>query len=132
MATQRWVAPAPQTFAGRVVGNGHCVPFVQAASGIGHTSTWKRGELVRGGEWQPGTVIATFHPTQHHYENDTSGRSHAAILIAAQSDGLLVWDAWVGQPVHQRVIRYRGATGDNHVNDADRFYIVTTMVATEA
>ena len=131
MPLQRWVAPAPQTFAGRVVGNGHCVPFVQAASGIGHTSTWKRGDKVRGGDWVTGTVIATFHD-QGHYENDTSGRSHAAILIAAQSDGLLVWDQWVGQPVHQRVIRYRGGEGSNHVNDGDRFRVVETMVATEA
>jgi hypothetical protein len=44
------------------------------------------------------------------------------------SDGLLVLDQWRGQPVHQRVIRYRGGQGDA-VNDGDRFYVIEIEAA---
>jgi hypothetical protein len=79
---------------------------------------------VRDGSVPPGTAIATFSPAGT-YENDTTGRSHAAILIAENSDGLLVWDCWQGQPVHQRVLRFRGGSGDP-VNDGDAFHVIET------
>jgi hypothetical protein len=79
---------------------------------------------VRGGNHVPGTAIATFSKAGR-YENATDGRSHAAILIAVNSDGLLVWDQWVSQPVAQRVIRYRGGTDPKGaVNDGDAFYVI--------
>jgi len=132
MATQRWVATAPESYAGRTVGSGHCVAFVQQCSGIGHTSSWHRGGKVRDGAWLPGTVIATF-DSEGAYENHPSGRSHAAILIAVQSDGLLVWDQWINHPVAQRVIWFRGA-GDpeNKSNDGDHFYVVETVMVPAA
>jgi hypothetical protein len=53
------------------------------------------------------------------------GKSHAAILIAAHSDGLLVWDQWISQPIQQRIIRYRNGKG-KAANDGDRFYVIET------
>jgi hypothetical protein len=49
------------------------------------------------------------------------GESHAAILLAENSDGLLVVDQWLGQPVQQRVIWFRSGRG-KAANDGDRFY----------
>lgn len=43
-----YVAVNPQRLIGKSVGNGQCVAFARAAASIGHTSTWTRGELVRG------------------------------------------------------------------------------------
>lgn len=117
-----FVAASPQRYAGQVVGDGHCVAFVRAAADVPHTSSWRRGSPVRGASHASGTAIATFHD-RGHYENDTTGKSHAAILIAAQSDGLLVWDQWVGHPVAQRVIRYRDGAGSK-VNDGDMFHVI--------
>jgi glycerol kinase len=71
-----------------------------------------------------GTCIATFHD-RGHYENDTAGKSHAAVLIAVQSDGILAWDQWVGHPVAQRVIRWRQGASDK-VNDGDAFHAIET------
>jgi hypothetical protein len=109
---------------GRVVGNGHCVALVQRTSGVGHTSTWRRGPQVRGGSVAAGTVIATFGPTGR-YENDTGGRSHAAIFLAEAADGLRVLDQWVGQPARERLIRFRGGQGQP-VNDGDSYFVVVT------
>jgi hypothetical protein len=79
---------------------------------------------VRGGEHAPGTAIATFNPDGK-YGNHTDGRSHAAILVSVNSDGLLVYDQWLNQPVAQRTIRYRGLTNSkNATNDGDAFYVI--------
>jgi hypothetical protein len=123
-----FVAADPQRFAGQVVGDGHCVAYVRAAANVPHTSEWRRGDPARGSNLASGTAIATFHD-RGHYENDTTGKSHAAILIAAQSDGLLVWDQWLGTPVHQRVIRFRDGAGVK-TNDGDAFHSIETEVAT--
>lgn len=70
-----------------------------------------------------GTAIATF-DARGRYANSTSGDSHAAILLACHDDGsLTVVDQWVGQPVHQRVIRNRHGRGDA-CNDASRYYCI--------
>ena len=110
---------------GKVVDNGHCVRFAQAVvPGVPHTSHWRRGAKVRGGDIPPGAVIATFDASGR-YANAVDGSSHAAILLDELEDGLLVADQWVGQPVHERVIKYRGGSG-LAVNDGDLFYVVET------
>jgi hypothetical protein len=107
---------------GKVVGTGHCVPLVREVTGAPITTQWRRGDPVRGSGCAPGTAIATF-DSNGRYGNHTDGRSHAAILISENSDGLLVCDQWLGQPVHHRTIRYRDGQGDA-VNDGDRYYVV--------
>jgi hypothetical protein len=122
------IAAGPERFLLQVVGDGHCVAFVRAASGAPHTSAWRRGESVRTTADVPkGAAIATFDPDGR-YGNHTDGRSHAAILIARHDGGLLVLDQWLRHPVQQRVIRYRGGQGDA-VNDGDRFHVVTVADA---
>lgn len=129
-----FIARDPERYAGRVIDTGHCVRFLQVAAGVPHTSQWRSGALVRGADppVPQGTCIATFH-TDGSYENDVAGKSHAAILIASQTDGLLVWDQWVGHPVAQRVIRWRGRTdANNAVNDGDRFHVIEPASIAEA
>ena len=118
------IAENPQRHRGRVVDNGHCVRFVQVAAGAPHTANWQRGERVRGGSIAPGTVIATF-GSNGRYENDTTGRSHAAIFLAETERGLRVLDQWQGRSVDERLISFRGGDGPA-VNDGDAFYVVTT------
>jgi hypothetical protein len=43
-----YLADNPQAYAGRVVGDGHCVRFVQAAAAAPRTSAWRAGAWVRG------------------------------------------------------------------------------------
>lgn len=117
-----WIADDPSEYAGQVVANGQCVRYVQECAGVPHTSRWQPGVTVRGSGAEPGTAIATF-DRDGTYGNHTDGRSHAAILIAEQADGLLVWDQWLGHPVAQRVIRFRGGQG-RRVNDGDEFQVI--------
>jgi hypothetical protein len=121
---KEWIAGDPASYRGKVVGNGHCVAYVREATGLGHTSTWRRGQRARDGGFMIGTAIATFDAAGR-YENDTSGRSHAAILVGADPIGLLVWDQWLTHPVQMRTIRYRGGTG-SPINDGDAFYAIST------
>jgi hypothetical protein len=122
-----FVAADPHARFGTVVDTGHCMRHVQVVAGVTHSSTLRRGARVRDSDVPPGTVIGTFNSAGR-YANATDGSSHVAILLTKQPDGLLVVDAWQGQPVHERVIRYRGGEGQA-VNDADRFYIVETDTA---
>lgn len=71
-----------------------------------------------------GTAVATFDPDGR-YGNHLDGRSHAAVLLAVNADGLLAADQWIGQVVHERVIRFRGGQGDP-ANDGDAYYVITT------
>lgn len=117
-----YLAHDHQRHMGKVLGNGHCVALVRECAGLPPTAAWRRGVPVRGSDCAPGTVIATFDPDGR-YGDHTDGRSHAAILISENSDGLLVTDQWLGQPVHQRVIRYRDGNGDA-ANDGDRYRVI--------
>jgi hypothetical protein len=123
-------AKSPAHYAGKSCGNGHCVAFAREAADLGHTSTWKKGQHVRGlpADTPPGLVIATFDPDGT-YGNHTDGRSHVAILEEIQAGGLLVWDQWVGHTVSQRVIRFKGGA-DKAVNDGDQYYVVSTAAQT--
>lgn len=117
-----YIATEPHVYDTRVVDDGHCVAYVRKAAGAPHTSQWRQGEHVRSSrELQPGTAIATFDPDGR-YGNHTDGRSHCAVLIERRNDGLLVWDQWLGQPVHKRLIRYRG--GGSAVNDGDAYHVI--------
>lgn len=120
-----YIAKSPETYDGQAVGTGQCVPFLQAASGAPPTSLWTRGALVKGNlALGAGTAIATF-SDQGKYTNSMDGTSHAAIYVSQDAVGIKVWDQWLGQPVHQRVIRFRGgAGGAKPVNDGDFFYVI--------
>jgi hypothetical protein len=108
---------------GKVIGTGHCVPFVREVTGAPITTQWRRGAKVRDNpDLAIGTAIATFDPNGL-YGNHVDGRSHAAVLIAVRDNGLLVVDQWVGQSVHQRVIRFRDGSGDA-VNDGDQYHVI--------
>jgi hypothetical protein len=83
----------------------------------------KEGEKVRGADIPKGTAIATFingvYPSLPH-------GNHAAIYVEQNADGLVVWDQWVGQPVHKRLIQFRGGEGPNLSNDGDAFSVIET------
>lgn len=112
-------------YSGKVVGTGQCVAFVEEAAATPRTNAWKRGALARGNPAiATGTAIATFDPDGA-YGNHTDERSHAAIYISQNAQGLVVYDQWLGQPVHQRTIFFRDATYQGHaVNDGNRFYVI--------
>ena len=101
-----YVAENGQAFIGRVVGNGNCVKFVQAAAEAPRTTEWRPGAWVRGNKTIPaGTVIATFE-ADGTYTPETG--NHAAIYVSQDGTGIQVYDQWYGQPVHERVIRFEG------------------------
>ncbi|MDJ0839335.1 MAG: BPSL0067 family protein [Acidobacteriota bacterium] len=110
----------PGSYKGKVVGNGQCVILVQKACGVPHTSRWKEGVKVRGGNVEKGTAIATFENGV--YPNRSSG-NHAAIFIEETPNGILVWDQWVGRKVGQRLIQFKGGVGSAS-NDGDAFSVI--------
>jgi hypothetical protein len=129
-----YVVAAPKKYIGKSIGSGQCVAFARAAAAMGSTSTWQRGALVRGSVLSPGTVIATF-TADGKYENDTNGRSHAAIYLGQDATGIRVLDQWVekkvfpdgrvqrrAQPVHERLIRFQDSA--KAVNDGRNYYVV--------
>lgn len=121
-----FVSTKHDRYRGSIVGTGHCVPFVRETSGAPHTSQWRRGDPVKGGNFQPGTAIATF-DDDGRYGNHVDGRSHAAIFLAEYGNGLLVVDQWIGQAVSERTLRFRNGAGDA-CNDGDRFYAIEMIV----
>lgn len=120
-----YLAVRPEAYKDKVVGTGHCVPYVQQASGTPVTSLWKQGKHVKG-EFTiaKGTAIATF-SSDGVYTNSLDGSSHAAIYVSQDAVGINVWDQWKGQPVHQRTIRFQGgAAGVKAVNDGDAYSVI--------
>ena len=113
-------ASNPEQYAGKVVGNGQCVAFVREASGAPATNEWVQGQAVRGAPLSSGTAIATF--VDGTYPNAPTG-NHAAIYLSQDDTGLTVWDQWVGQPVHKRVIKFKGGQGSPS-NDGDKFSVI--------
>ncbi len=105
---------------GTSVGSGQCVAYVQAVAGAPLTAHWRRGQIVKESPITPGTAIATF-DDDGKYGNHTDGRSHAAIYLGQDAIGLHVLDAWVGQPVHFRVIAFGRPLP---VNDGNKFYVI--------
>ena len=127
VTTVPFISTEHDLYLGKVVDSGHCVRFLQVCAAVPHTSTWKRGMPVRGSGAGPGTCIAAFDDNGQ-YGNHVDGSSHAAILLAENSDGLLVCDQWVGHPVAHRTLRYRSGAGDA-ANDGDRFHIIESATA---
>lgn len=120
------IAIAPERYAGKQVGNGSCALYVQRVSKVGLTKGWRRGRHVRGNDIPKNTIIATFSGSPPRYPNRRDGSSHAAVFIRQEgATGLRVWDQWVGRPVAQRTIRFKGGVGTAN-NDGDRYYVVTT------
>jgi hypothetical protein len=117
-----FIVEGAEAHAGKVVGNGHCVRFLQVAGGVPHTSRWRKGAAARGATLERGTAIATFDPDGT-YGNHVDGRSHAAVVDRVQTNGIMVWDQWVGHPVARRLLKYRNGEGPA-VNDGDRFYVI--------
>ena len=117
-------------YLGHVIGDGQCVEVVKLICGCPQTALWKRGALVKGIPILPGTAIATFDPPNAElpngrYGNHEDGRSHAAVYLGQDLEGLRVLDAWLGQPCHERVIRFQGKTpGVKDSNNGDKFYII--------
>lgn len=118
-----FIASNPEAYKGKVVGDGQCVAFVKEVAGTPQTSLWREGEHVRGADIPTGTAIATF--INGRYPSHSQG-NHAAIYVAQNDQGLKVWDQWVGQPVHERLIHFRGGHTDNPSNDGDAFSVIET------
>ncbi len=109
-------------YMGKVCGNGQCATFVKEVTGAPHAGEWKQGDPIRGNtSITPGTAIATFQDGK--YQSRTNGDSHAAIYMSQDSDGIHVVDQWTHQPVHERVIHWRGGNGRPD-NDGDAFSVV--------
>jgi hypothetical protein len=121
-----FVAARPEAYAGRSVGNGHCVAYVRAAAQAPHTSAWIEGAPV----WEhadtlpTGTAIATFDASGR-YANNTDGTSHTAIFVEPAEGGIVVWDQWVGHAVATRTIRAKGGEG-LPCDDADAYAVIET------
>jgi len=77
------------------------------------TSQWVRGARVKGTSLAFGTTIATF-PTG-------SYSGHAAVYTGQNTEGIQVWDQWVGSPVSPRTIRWNGS---GISNNGDSFYVI--------
>ena len=89
--------------------------FLQVCSGDTRTtSSWGQGQRVKGSNLQFGTGIATF--TNGKYDS-----GHTAIYVGQSATGIDVWDQWVGQPVHQRTLRFDSTS---YQNDGDNFYVI--------
>ena len=102
----KYLCSATHQHQGQVIGDGHCVSLIKQCSNAPHTSLWLRGSQVlslKPGSIKEGSIIATFKNGK--YPNKSG--YHAAIYIEHTSNGIWVWDQWVGMPVHKRFIRFR-------------------------
>ena len=107
------------------VGNGQCVALVQMATHMPNTAHWRVGALVQQNLGLPaGTIIALFDPNGH-YGNHEDGRSHAAIYLGQDSQGIHVIDQWIERRVEhigsnhspqQRLIKF----DNNNSSPVDR------------
>lgn len=116
-----YIAEDPGAYKDQVIGNGECVAFVKSAAGAPATGLWTEGKKVKGADIPTGIAIATFQDGK--YQNDTGGKSHAAIYVSQDKDGLRVWDQWKGQPVHQRTITFSNGAKPPR-NDGDAYSVI--------
>jgi hypothetical protein len=117
-----FVSTTFRNYNGQAVGDGECVAYVKATARAPATSQWRRGKIVKGAmDIAEGTAIATFDP-KGHYEN-VSGKSHAAIYVSQDANGIQVYDQWRAHPVAMRTIRFNNP-GHGGSNDGDAFYVI--------
>lgn len=118
-----YLAGAVRDYLGETVGGGQCVRFVQKVAGAPVTPKWRAGPKVRGNDAiPPGTAIATF---ERDGTYTSAPGNHAAIYIGQNETGILVYDQWRDQPVHQRLIRFAGgADRKSKSNDADFYHVI--------
>lgn len=130
-----YIAKTARAYIGQLIGNGQCVAYTKKAATMPPTVAWRRGDAVKGNaDIAPGTAIATF-DSSGRYGNHTDGRSHAAIYLGQDANGIRVLDQWVShrltrtgekitvpQPVHERIIRFHKAPRAE--NDGDNYYVV--------
>jgi len=117
-------------YLGHVIGDGQCVEVVKLICGCPQTALWKRGALVKGIPILPGTAIATFDPPNAElpngrYGNHEDGRSHAAVYLGQDLEGLRVLDQWAGEhakPCHERKIWFDDKR--TNVNNGNKFYVI--------
>ena len=105
---------------------------MQAATGAPLTRFWTPGPPVKGStDLAVGTAIASFDPDGR-YGNHTDHRSHAAIYMGQDDDGIQVMDQWVGrggrhQMAHIRTIYWANQNQPGHPtnsNNGDLFNVV--------
>jgi len=88
--------------------------FAEAGLPLGLTSSWVQGPKVRGSRIPPGTAIASFRGGKYW--------THAAVFVRETAEGIEVYDQWVGQPWHKRVLRFDRAHDGR--NSGDDFYAI--------
>lgn len=120
MSRGPYLCHTPSQYEGRVVGDGACVALVAQCFGAPDSSRWKEGKRVKGASVFPGTAIATF--VDGRYPQGPAGQ-HAAIYIEQDTDGIVVWDQWPGQPIQRRKILFRGGEGPRFT-DGDAFSVI--------
>ncbi len=76
-SAKTYTCDSPESYEGKVVGDGQCVAFVMEATGAPATAAWKNGSKVHGGTVAQGTAITTFDDSGR-YKCDKTG-NHAAI-----------------------------------------------------
>jgi hypothetical protein len=124
-----YIAKNPEAYAGKVVGEdpykGQCAVFVQVAAGAPLTTLWTQGALVKGNyALAAGTAIATF-GADGKYTNRGDGTAHGAIYVSQDSQGIWVWNQWVGSNgVCKNCIYYRHGAAVPHVADGDYYYVI--------
>ena len=117
-----YVARHPEASLGRVIGDGHCVAYVERAAGAPPTARWRPGARVRGDRGiARGTAIATF-GADGGYTNGTG--NHAAIYLGQDRSGIRVYDQWRGRPVAERLIRFGGGERGSKSNDGTLFRVI--------
>jgi hypothetical protein len=122
-----FIDPEPHRCVGHVIGNGHCVALVRESADAPHTARWRPGQMVLdNANIKPGTAIATFDPDGR-YGNHTDGRSHAAIFVGHEDQGIRVIDQWKGRATAPRLIGNRRGQGPA-VDDASQYFIVEDEV----
>ncbi|HTI78909.1 MAG TPA: BPSL0067 family protein [Acetobacteraceae bacterium] len=121
-----FVTSESRRYIGMVIGTGQCMALVQLTNpGMPVSSKLRAGAPVRDFALPRGTVIGTFN-AEGRYANATDGSSHVAIFLEQVEGGLAVVDQWTGQPVHERVIRFKAGAGPA-CDDGDRFCVVEAV-----
>jgi hypothetical protein len=120
-----WTATLPPSiWNGQVIGSGQCVALVELVTHTPSTASWKAGRKVQGDmSVTSGTAIATFGPDGR-YQNREDGSSHAAIYMGQTGQGLIVWDQWVKQPTHERLIRFKAPGDGPNVDNGIAFCVI--------